>query len=146
MYVYFLRLPNYFVNIITRVCLFIKNLLVKMRSSAHCMLQQVCTSRLVVPKLAVISTSSTAFQRWSRGHKARGQGKDTKKQPRPRPRNVLPRTDPLEAKDRNAQGQGPRTQAQVLSKKKFFFQAISKKKPFKKFLLVLELRSRGFYV
>ena len=26
--------------------------------------------------------------------------------------------DPLEAKDRNAQGQGPRTQAQVLSKKK----------------------------
>ena len=37
---------------------------------------------------------------------------------RPRPRTAFPRTDTLEAKDRNAQGQGPRTQAQVLSKKK----------------------------
>ena len=57
-------------------------------------------------------------QRWSRGHKARGQGH--KKNPRPRPRTAFPRTDTLEAKDRNArgQGQGPRTQAQVLSKKK----------------------------
>ena len=45
-------------------------------------------------------------QRWSRGHKARGQGQGHKKNPRPR-------TDTLEAKDRNArgQGQGPRTQA-----------------------------------
>ena len=57
-------------------------------------------------------------QRWSRGHKARGQGQGHKKNPRPRP--AFPRTDTLEAKDRNAQGQGqgPRTQAQVLSKKK----------------------------
>ena len=63
-------------------------------------------------------------QRWSRGHKARGQGQGQghKKnpRPRPRPRTALPRTEPLEAKDRNArgQGQGPRTQAQVFSKKK----------------------------
>ena len=35
-----------------------------------------------------------------------------------RPRTAFPRTDTLEAKDRNARGQGPRTQAQVLSKKK----------------------------
>ena len=69
------------------------------------------------------------LQRWSRGHKARGQGQRHKKNPRPRPR-----TDTLEAKDRNARGQGlgPRTQAQVLSKKKKVFtktfQAISKKK------------------
>ena len=42
--------------------------------------------------------------------------KDTKKNPRPR--TAFPRTDTLEAKDRNARGQGPRTQAQVLSKKK----------------------------
>ena len=56
------------------------------------------------------------YQRWSRGHKARGQGH--KKNSRPRP--IFPRTDTLEAKDKNArrQGQGPRTQAQVLSKKK----------------------------
>ena len=53
-----------------------------------------------------------------RGHKAQGQGH--KKNPRSRPRIAFPRTDTLEAKDRNArgQGQGPRTQAQVLSKKK----------------------------
>ena len=46
------------------------------------------------------------------------EAKDTKKNPRPRPRTAFPRTDTLEAKDRNARGQGqrPRTQAQVLSK------------------------------
>ena len=46
---------------------------------------------------------------------ARGQGQGHKKNPRPRPRTALSRTDPLEAKDMYArgQGQGPRTQAQV---------------------------------
>ena len=39
-------------------------------------------------------------------------------QKNPRPRTAFPRTDTLEAKDRNARGQGPRTQAQVFSKKK----------------------------
>ena len=59
-------------------------------------------------------------QRWSRGHMARGQGQGHKKNPRPRPRTAFPRTDTLEAKDRNdrGHGQGPMTQAQVLSKKK----------------------------
>ena len=59
------------------------------------------------------------YQRWSRGHKARGQGQGHKKNPRPR--TAFPRTDTLEAKDRNArgQGQGPRTQsASALQKKK----------------------------
>ena len=71
----------------------------------------------------------------------------TQKNPRPRPRTAFPRIDTLEAKDRNArgQGQGPRTQAQVLAKKfsgdlqkkkkKFFtkiFQAISTKNVFQK--------------
>ena len=82
------------------------------------------------------------WQRWSRGHKARGQcqGQGHKKNPRPRPRTAFPRTDTLEAKDRNArgQGQGSRTQTQVLSKKKIkglftkIFQAISKIKKKKK--------------
>ena len=36
-------------------------------------------------------------QKWSRGRKARGQ--EHKKNPRPR--TALPKTDPLEAKDRN---------------------------------------------
>ena len=73
------------------------------------------------------------YRRWSRGHKARGQGQGHKINPRPR--TAFPRTDTLEAKERNArgQGQGPRTQAQVLSKKKkvftkIFQQAISEKK------------------
>ena len=44
--------------------------------------------------------------------------KDTKKNPKLRPRTAFPRTEPIEAKDRNARGQGPRTQAPVFSKKK----------------------------
>ena len=71
------------------------------------------------------------------------EAKDTKENPRPRPkpRTAFPRTDTLEAKDRNArgQGQGPRTQAQVLSKKKKkrssqkFFRRSQKKKKKKAF-------------
>ena len=88
-----------------------------------------CQSQLVLIELI-------EQQRWSRGHKARGQGQGQghKKNPRPRPRTAFPRTGTLEAKDRNARGQGPRTQSQVLSKKKKkkvftkIFQAISKKK------------------
>ena len=57
----------------------------------------------------------THYQRRSRGHKARGQGQGHKKSPRPRPRTAFPRTKPLEAKDRNARGQGPRTEAQAFS-------------------------------
>ena len=56
------------------------------------------------------------YQRWSRGHKARGQGQGHKKNLRPR--TAFLRTDPFEAKDRNARGQGPRTQPQVFSQKK----------------------------
>ena len=57
----------------------------------------------------------------------------TQKNPRPRPRTALPRTDPLEAKDRNARGQGHKRKC--FPKKKVFqkfFQAISKKKKEKK--------------
>ena len=36
-----------------------------------------------------------------------------------RPRTALPKTDPLEAKDRKAHGQRPKTPAQVLSKKRY---------------------------
>ena len=84
------------------------------------------------------------LQRWSRGHKARGQGQGQghKKnpRPRPRPRTAFPRTEPLEAKDRNArgQGQGPRTQAQVFSKKnvfKNFFPTISNSLAYPEFLI-----------
>ena len=87
-------------------------------------------------------------QRWSRGHKARGQGQGHKKSPRPR--TAFPRTDTLEAKDRNARGQGHKCKCSPkkikkkglhknfsgnLQKKKVFtkiFQAISTKKRFPK--------------
>ena len=42
----------------------------------------------------------------------------TQKNPRPRPRTAFPRTDTLEAKDRNARGQTKDTSASALKKKK----------------------------
>ena len=53
-------------------------------------------------------------------HKALGQ--EHEKNPSPRPSTVLPRTDPLEAKDRNArcQGQVPRTHRESDLQKKVF--------------------------
>ena len=44
------------------------------------------------------------WQRWSRGHKARGQRHTQKKNTRPKRRTALPMRDTLEAKGRNAQG------------------------------------------
>ena len=44
--------------------------------------------------------------------------KDTKKNPRPRPRTAFPRTNPLEAKDRNARGQGRGHRRKCSPKKK----------------------------
>ena len=67
---------------------------------------------------------------------ARGQDQGHKKNPRPRPRTVFPRTDTLEPKDRNARGQGPRSQAQVLSKKK---------KVFKKFFRRSQKKKKGLH-
>ena len=55
-------------------------------------------------------------QRWSRGHKAQGQGHT--KNPKPRPRTAFPRTDTLEAKDRNARGQGQGHKRKCSPKKK----------------------------
>ena len=71
-------------------------------------------SRLVLPTRGGVE--DTRFE---------AKAKDTKKYPKPR-------TDTLEAKDRNArgQGQGPRTQAKVLSKKKErFSQKFFKRSP-----------------
>ena len=80
----------------------------------------------------------THSQRWSREHKARGQGQGNKKYPRPR--TALLRTDTLEAKHRNARGQDqkPRTQKPSVlrkkrSSKKFFRQSPETKKFSKKF-------------
>ena len=62
--------------------------------------------------------NSLNHQRWSRGHKARGQGQGQKKNPRPRPRTAFPRTDTLEAKIRNARGQAQGHKRKCSPKKK----------------------------
>ena len=66
----------------------------------------------------------TRYQRWSRGHKARGQfqGQGHKKIRGPGQGQAFPRTDPLEAKDRNAQGQeqSRKCSPKKRSSKKFF--------------------------
>ena len=79
------------------------------------------------------------IQRWSREHKARDQGQGQEHKKNPRPRTALPRIDTLEAKDTNArgQGQGPRTQTQVFSKKKAFKKTFSG--------VLHKLRSKKFF-
>ena len=87
------------------------------------------TSSICVKNLGVLLDSNLFMEGQMKSIITRGgvkdirleaKAKDTKKNPRPRSRTAFPRTDTLEAKDRNArgQGQGPRTQAQVLSKKR----------------------------
>ena len=72
------------------------------------------------------------YQRWSRGHKARGQGRKKN----PRPRTAFSRTDTLEAKDRNARGQGHRRKrSPKKSLQKYFFQAISNLLAYPEFLI-----------
>ena len=104
---------------------------------SQCIRHQIDGDCAANPRRLQYNSGECTEHRWSRGRKARGQGQGHKKNPRQRPRTAFPRTDTLEAKDRNAQGpgQGPRTQAQMLSKKKVFtkiFQAISTKKRFPK--------------
>ena len=95
-----------------------------------------------LPEPFLIATVHLLYSNHSGGVKdpqPETKAKDTKKNPRPRLRTALLRTDPLEAKDRNAPGQKPKTQAQVFSKEKKtkdlqqIFQAIPKKKGLKKF-------------
>ena len=101
-----------------------------------------CRTRIKVLNVRErISVISGSCQRWSRGHKARGQGQGHKKNPRPR--TAFPRTDTLEAKDRNARGQDQesRTQAQVLSKKRSlqkFFRRSQKKEKKKVFTKIFQ--------
>ena len=82
-----------------------------------------------------ITIGLIAYHRWSRGHKARGQGQGHKKILRPRPR-----TDPLEAKD-----QGHRRKCSPKKKGlQNFFQAISKKKVFKNFFQAKKVLKKFF--
>ena len=64
------------------------------------------------------------LQRWSRGHKARGQGQGHKKKSEAKAKDSL-----SEDRHSRGQGQGPRTQAQALSKKKRSSQKFFKRSP-----------------
>ena len=61
----------------------------------------------------------------------------TQKNPRPRPRTALPRTDPIEAKNRNTRRHGHRRKYSAKKKKKrcsrIFFRRFRKKKGLQKF-------------
>ena len=67
-------------------------------------------------KAILMQLLSTVNQRWSRERKARSQGKEQKKNPRPR--TAFLKTDPLEAKDRNARDQGQGNRRKCSQKKK----------------------------
>ena len=88
----------------------------------------------------ISSLSLSTDQRWSRGHKARGQGQGQghKKnpRPRPRPRTAFPRTDALEAKDRNARGLQKKKKKR--SSQKFFRRSPKKKKKKKVFTKIFQ--------
>ena len=81
------------------------------------------------------------YQRWSQGHKARGQSQRQghKKNLRPRPRTAFPRTDTLEAKDRNARGQGHKRKCSPKKKRSSqkFFRRSPQKNVFRKIFQAL---------
>ena len=64
----------------------------------------ISTIFLLASKLCCLGT--TTIRGGVEDTRLEAKAKDTKKKPRPRPRTAFPRTDTLEAKDRNARGQG----------------------------------------
>ena len=69
----------------------------------------------------------------------------TQKNPRPRPRTAFPRTDTLEAKDRNARGQGHKRKCSPKKKKglhKNFSGELKKKKVFTKIFQAFSTKKR----
>ena len=57
---------------------------------------------------------------WVEDTRLEAKAKNTKKNPRPRPRTAFPRTEPFEAKDRNARGQGQGHSRKYSPKKRRF--------------------------
>ena len=78
-----------------------------------------------------------SLQRWNRGHKARGQGHKKNL----RPRTALPRTDTLEAKDKDTSASALQEKKSSQKffrqspEKKFFFQALHKTLTIQKLVL-----------
>ena len=74
-----------------------------------------------LPSVAMQHTGTGGtYQRWSRGHKVRGQGQGHKKNPRPRPRTAFPRTDTLEAKAKDTGASALQTTKKKRPQKIFF--------------------------
>ena len=101
-------------------------------NSYFIVLYMLVTLLFIIPVLLKVlcMVSICSNHRWSQGHKARGQVHKKN----PRPRTALLRTDPLEAKDRNARGQGHKRKCSPKKKssKKFFRQS-PKKRSLQKF-------------
>ena len=84
-----------------------------------------CFYKLFLFSATQVINSVCMYQRWSRGHKARGQGQGHKKILR-----LRPSTDPLEAK---AKDQGHRRMCSPKKRSSNFFFRRSQKKVFKNF-------------
>ena len=105
-----------------------------LRASHSCIALKIRTRNFSLAATGIITRGGVEDTRLE----AKAKAKDTKKNPRPRPRTAFPRTDTLEAKDRNARGQKAKDQGhkrKCSKKKKVFtkiFQAISEKNKNKK--------------
>ena len=94
-----------------------------------------CSSRQNYCRPNSLENCGTEVESRTQGSRPR-----TQKNPRPRLRTAFPRTEPLEAKDRNARGQdqGHRRKRSPKKKRKVFkniFQAISNSLAYPKFLI-----------
>ena len=69
------------------------------------------------------------------------QGQGRKKNPKPRTRTALPRTDPLEPKNRNARGQSQGHRRKCFQKKKNMFKKYFRRSPKEKFQAFSKKRS-----
>ena len=90
----------------------------------------ISTIFLLASKLCCLGT--TTIRGGVEDTRLEAKAKDTKKKPRPRPRTAFPRTDTLEAKDRNARGQGQGHKRKCSPKSQKFFRRSQKKKKKKK--------------
>ena len=86
----------------------------------------ISTIFLLASKLCCLGT--TTIRGGVEDTRLEAKAKDTKKKTRPRPRTAFQRTDTLEAKDRNARGQGQGHKRKCSPKSEKFFRRSQKKK------------------
>ena len=129
-----LVLANRLLPIFRKTELAAQGLRIGSKQCCHAISQQQYT-----PEISLVNQLNI-LQRWSRGHKARGQGQGHKKNPRPR--TAFPRTDTLEAK---AKDQGHKRKCSPKKKErssqKFFRRSQKKKKVFSKIFQAISTKN-----